>query len=194
VCVLWTEAFDLQANIAQAFPASPTNSIKIYLCGTRLKAKKRNAVSRICWDITRQTDYDLMYGSRRTRYGKFEEQSRSCLPLFYTRLNIRFSITLSPVYPAAASLLGSERGLSIRFPRFMKLRDDKTFEQATTSDQFAEMYRHQIKEAPARETKVPGEVLVRRGSEEAEAEGDVGDGDEELEDVDSAEGDNDDEE
>jgi DNA ligase-1 len=82
-----------------------------------------------------------------------------------------YSITLSPVYPAAASLLGSERGLSIRFPRFMKLRDDKTFEQATTSEQFAEMYRHQIKEAPAREVKPAGEVIIRQGSEEAEAEG-----------------------
>ncbi|OCF32387.1 DNA ligase 1 [Kwoniella heveanensis BCC8398] len=58
-------------------------------------------------------------------------------------------ITLSPVYPAASSLLGSERGLSIRFPRFMKIREDKSWEQATTSEQFAEMYRKQIREAPA---------------------------------------------
>jgi len=60
------------------------------------------------------------------------------------------SITLSPVYLAAASHLGGERGLSIRFPRFMKLREDKSWEQATSSAQFAEMYRKQIKEAPAR--------------------------------------------
>ncbi|WVQ94526.1 hypothetical protein IAU59_001605 [Kwoniella sp. CBS 9459] len=58
-------------------------------------------------------------------------------------------ITLSPVYPAASSLLGSERGLSIRFPRFMKIREDKSWEQATTSEQFAEMYRKQIREAPS---------------------------------------------
>jgi DNA ligase-1 len=32
----------------------------------------------------------------------------------------------------------------------MKLRSDKSWEQATTSDQFADMYRKQIKEAPAR--------------------------------------------
>ena len=63
---------------------------------------------------------------------------------------LRHSITLSPVYPAAASLLGSERGLSMRFPRFMRLRDDKSWEQASTSEQFAEMYRKQIREAPAR--------------------------------------------
>ncbi|WVQ78765.1 hypothetical protein IAT38_000856 [Cryptococcus sp. DSM 104549] len=55
-------------------------------------------------------------------------------------------ITLSPVYPAAASLLGSERGLSIRFPRFIRVREDKSWEQATTSEQFAEMYRKQAGE------------------------------------------------
>nr|ODN98553.1 DNA ligase 1 [Cryptococcus depauperatus CBS 7855] len=55
-------------------------------------------------------------------------------------------ITLSPVYPAASSLLGSERGLSIRFPRFMRIREDKGLEEATTSEQFAEMYRRQMKE------------------------------------------------
>lgn len=96
-----------------------------------------------------------------------------------------YSITLSPVYPAAASLLGSKRGLSIRFPRFMKLRDDKSWEQATTSDQFAEMYRKQIREAPARPEvggvggAVPGQV--RPVSEDGDGdiqEGDDGDDDE----------------
>ncbi|KAK8861449.1 hypothetical protein IAR55_002268 [Kwoniella newhampshirensis] len=76
-------------------------------------------------------------------------------------------ITLSPVYPAAASLLGSERGLSIRFPRFMKIREDKSWEQATTSEQFAEMYRKQIKEAPRRDGGGGGDdVKIRIGSEE----------------------------
>ncbi|WVQ74491.1 hypothetical protein IAR50_004092 [Cryptococcus sp. DSM 104548] len=57
-------------------------------------------------------------------------------------------ITLSPVYPAASSALGSERGLSVRFPRFMKIREDKTWEEATTSEQFAEMYRKQMETKP----------------------------------------------
>lgn len=50
--------------------------------------------------------------------------------------------TLSPVYPAAQSLLG-ERGVSLRFPRFIKVRDDKTLEQATSSEQLAAFYEKQ---------------------------------------------------
>ncbi|ORY79357.1 hypothetical protein BCR35DRAFT_279523 [Leucosporidium creatinivorum] len=50
--------------------------------------------------------------------------------------------TLSPVYPAAQSLLG-ERGVSLRFPRFVKVRDDKGIEQATSSEQLAGLYERQ---------------------------------------------------
>ncbi|WVW80034.1 hypothetical protein I302_102007 [Kwoniella bestiolae CBS 10118] len=78
-------------------------------------------------------------------------------------------ITLSPVYPAASSQLGSERGLSIRFPRFMKIREDKSWEQATTSEQFAEMYRKQIREAPSKDVAAQngrGEEIRRDSDEE----------------------------
>ncbi|KAK4058439.1 hypothetical protein OIO90_000598 [Microbotryomycetes sp. JL221] len=47
--------------------------------------------------------------------------------------------TLSPVYPAAAQFLG-ERGVSVRFPRFIKIREDKSIEQATSSEQLAGLY------------------------------------------------------
>ncbi|SCV74165.1 BQ2448_6597 [Microbotryum intermedium] len=50
--------------------------------------------------------------------------------------------TLSPVYPAAQHILG-ERGVSVRFPRFIKVREDKSIEQATTTEQLAEMYQNQ---------------------------------------------------
>jgi DNA ligase-1 len=50
-------------------------------------------------------------------------------------------ITLSPVYPAAKGKIpGVDRGLSMRFPRFMKLRDDKGTAQATTPVELAEAY------------------------------------------------------
>ncbi|WRT65596.1 uncharacterized protein IL334_002541 [Kwoniella shivajii] len=84
-------------------------------------------------------------------------------------------ITLSPVYPAASSLLGSERGLSIRFPRFMKIRDDKSWEQATTSEQFAEMYRKQIKEAPSKEQEIADNTKVGDGIRKDSDEEDIRD-------------------
>lgn len=62
--------------------------------------------------------------------------------LFLT--DVWHSFTLSPVYPAAQGIV-SERGISVRFPRFMKIRDpgDKGIEQATSAEQLAEMYRRQ---------------------------------------------------
>ncbi|ETN42891.1 uncharacterized protein HMPREF1541_02049 [Cyphellophora europaea CBS 101466] len=59
-------------------------------------------------------------------------------------------ITLSPTYTAAIGLISEERGLSMRFPRFLKIREDKGLEEASTSDFLAGLYRKQearIKEA-----------------------------------------------
>jgi len=52
-------------------------------------------------------------------------------------------LTLSPTHPAARSLLGSGRGISLRFPRFVRLRPDKKPEEATTPTQLVAMYRQQ---------------------------------------------------
>lgn len=67
----------------------------------------------------------------------------------------------------------------------MKRRDDKSWEQASTSEQFADMYRRQIREAPARAAvgSGGGAEIVRRGSEEVDGgeeggEEEVGEGDE----------------
>lgn len=101
----------------------------------------------------------------------------------------RHSITLSPVYPAAASLLGSERGLSMRFPRFMKRRDDKTWEQASTSEQFADMYRRQIQEAPKRPA-APAAASVA-GGDARQGEAEIGGGPGSPGERDEEDGDND---
>ncbi|GAA5877862.1 hypothetical protein JCM16303_000264 [Sporobolomyces ruberrimus] len=71
--------------------------------------------------------------------------------------------TLSPVYPAAQALLG-ERGCSIRFPRFIKLRDDKSIENATTAEQLAGLYRKQG------EKPVGRKIEEIEGNDEGEAE------------------------
>ncbi|KAK6442994.1 hypothetical protein LTR95_000707 [Oleoguttula sp. CCFEE 5521] len=57
-------------------------------------------------------------------------------------------ITLSPTYTAALGLVSQERGLSMRFPRFLKVREDKSIEEASTSEFLASLYRKQEARAP----------------------------------------------
>ncbi|KAL8802044.1 MAG: hypothetical protein Q9182_004057 [Xanthomendoza sp. 2 TL-2023] len=54
-------------------------------------------------------------------------------------------LTLSPRYRAGAEALGdaSGKGISLRFPRFLKVREDKKPEQATESRMVVELYRKQ---------------------------------------------------
>ncbi|KAG2345582.1 ATP-dependent DNA ligase [Suillus weaverae] len=52
-------------------------------------------------------------------------------------------ITLSPVSLAALGLGSSSRGLSLRFPRFIKTREDKLPEQASTTDFLAQIWKDQ---------------------------------------------------
>lgn len=57
-------------------------------------------------------------------------------------------ITLSPTYTAAIGLVSEDRGLSTRFPRFLRKREDKSMEEASSSEFLASLYRKQDVKAP----------------------------------------------
>jgi DNA ligase-1 len=57
-------------------------------------------------------------------------------------------ITISPTYTAAIGLVSDEKGLSLRFPRFLKKREDKSIEEASTSEFLAGLWRKQEEKAP----------------------------------------------
>ncbi|KAL5611999.1 hypothetical protein BROUX41_000438 [Berkeleyomyces rouxiae] len=62
-------------------------------------------------------------------------------------------ITLSPTYSAAMGLISDERGLSLRFPRFIKKREDKSIEEASTNEFLAGLYQKQETTGPKTEPK-----------------------------------------
>lgn len=58
-------------------------------------------------------------------------------------------ITISPTYTAAIGLVREDKGLSLRFPRFLRKREDKGIEEASTSEFLAGLWRKQEAKAPA---------------------------------------------
>ncbi|KAJ3552205.1 hypothetical protein NM688_g4271 [Phlebia brevispora] len=79
-------------------------------------------------------------------------------------------VTISPVSVAAIGRVSDEKGLSLRFPRFMRVREDKTIGTASTPEFLANMYRSQQQRGEERAGVDDGELVDVSMEEESEVE------------------------
>jgi len=57
--------------------------------------------------------------------------------------HVWFDVKQVPTQALAAGLVDEAKGIALRFPRLIRVRDDKNPENATTSEQVAAMYNNQ---------------------------------------------------
>ena len=82
-------------------------------------------------------------------------------------------ITMSPTYTAAIGMVSDERGLSLRFPRFLKVREDKSIEDASTAEFLAGLWRkQQAISHPG--TQINGKAAANEMDEEEDDDNDPG--------------------
>jgi DNA ligase-1 len=81
-------------------------------------------------------------------------------------------ITKSPTYLAAIGMVDASRGLSMRFPRFLRVREDKSIEDASTAEFLASLWRKQEARAPSGELKrITAEEMGDEGNDDEEEGG-----------------------
>ena len=118
---------------------------------------------------------DKFYAANRAKYDPGSEEASNTLPgkpsyVEYAGGNpvvwfepqevwecVFADITLSPTYTAAIGLVSEDRGLSLRFPRFLKVREDKGIEDASDAEFLAALWRKQEARAPMARKKVEEE-------------------------------------
>ena len=75
---------------------------------------------------------------------KFKEKNIDVwlLPKYVWKIKCA-DLSISPIYCASIGSVEPNRGIALRFPRFMREREDKNVEEATTSEQILDYYKSQ---------------------------------------------------
>jgi len=85
-------------------------------------------------------------------------------------------LTISPVHKAARGHLHPERGVSMRFPRFIRVRDDKSPQDASGPDMIVHLFNRQTRKAGPRQAPAAGLPGGGKEGEGCEEEGGRSDG------------------